>query len=72
MYLKGPALIFFSAGCIGLAGLAHHFDQRQGMSEGLTHLAKSTECATDGFDTAAGRITCITPVSFPFITGLGD
>ena len=72
MYLKGPVLILFSAGCIGLAGLAHHAEQRKGMSQGLTQLAQRHDCAADGFDTAAGRITCVTPVSFPFITDLLD
>ncbi len=72
MNYKGPSLILLSAGCIGLAGLAHHVDQRLGASQGLTQLAEAEECSSGGFDTAAGRVTCVTPVSFPLITDLDD
>jgi len=70
MYLKGPLLIIFSVCCIALVSAGPQVERRIQMSAALTDLAATFDCDEGAFDTSAGRITCITPVSFPFLGGL--
>ena len=71
MNLRGMVLIGFSAGCLAVAGIAHHNSKSGQVSNALANLSTKNNglCETSGFETSAGHVGCLQQVSFNFIKG---
>ncbi len=67
MDLRGMVLIGFSAACLAVAGLAYQEQQRREMGVSLAGAFADYDCRGEGLETSAGRVGCMTPVSFPLI-----